>query len=248
MSSASPPAGRPRATPPASAAAGLDSDALARALDTDGFALTPLLDAATCAGLVGAYDDDRVRFRSTVRMARHGFGQGEYRYFDYPLPAAVQALRERLYAALAPIANAWQARLGREHNWPDSLAEALARCHAAGQRRATPLLLRYGAGDYNCLHQDVYGPLHFPLQAIVLLSEPGVDFEGGELVLVEQRPRMQSRPTVIPLQQGQAAIVPVRERPREGTRGVYRTQLRHGVSSVRAGRRHTLGLIFHDAL
>ncbi|HZH44507.1 MAG TPA: 2OG-Fe(II) oxygenase [Lysobacter sp.] len=226
----------------------LDPQALQSALDTDGYALTPpLLAPAECAALAALYDDPHTRFRSTVRMARHGFGQGEYRYFDYPLPAAVQRLRETLYPPLAQVANAWAEQLGATERWPDALDALQARCRDAGQCRPTPLLLRYREGDYNCLHQDLYGAVHFPLQAIVLLSAPGVDFDGGELVLVEQRPRMQSRATVVPLVQGQAAIVPVRERPRRGTRGTYRTQLRHGVSTLRAGLRHTLGVIFHDA-
>lgn len=226
----------------------LDAERIAHELDAQGYALTPpLLSAQECRAIAGLYDDPAIAFRSTVRMARHGFGEGEYRYFDYPLPEAVRTLRETMYAALAPIANAWSVKLGDEPRWPPHLDALLARCHAEGQRRPTPLLLRYREGDYNCLHQDLYGPLHFPLQAIVLLDEPGVGFEGGELVLVEQRPRMQSRAMVVPLRQGQAAIVPVRERPRQGSRGVHRTQMRHGVSRVHRGLRRTLGLIFHDA-
>ena len=229
----------------------LDVDVLAAQLEEESAAILPLrLGAAACAAIASLYDDPSVPFRATVRMARHGFGRGEYRYFDRPLPAPVQALREALYPPLARIANDWARRLARgapSTPWPDTLDGLRARCAAAGQHRPTPLLLRYGPGDHNCLHQDVYGAVHFPLQAIVLLDAPGVDFDGGELVLVEQRPRRQSRATVVPLTQGGIAIVPVRERPRDGAHGVHRTQLRHGVSTVRRGLRRTLGLIFHDA-
>ena len=188
-----------------------------------------------------------VRFRSRVVMARHGFGRGEYRYFAYPLPPLVAALRAAFYPRLAPLANRWNEAMGIAVRYPDEHAEFLARCHAAGQVRPTPLLLQYGAGDYNCLHQDLYGEHVFPLQVAVLLSEPGRDFTGGELVLTEQRPRMQSRPMVLALAQGQAAIFAVHHRPVAGTRGSYRVQLRHGVSRLHSGHRHTLGLIFHDA-
>ncbi|HEX8233098.1 MAG TPA: 2OG-Fe(II) oxygenase [Caulobacteraceae bacterium] len=216
-------------------------------LDARGWALTgPLLSPETCAMVADLYEDE-ARFRSRVVMARHGYGQGEYRYFAYPLPELVQDLRDGLYQRLAPAANAWAERLGEDRRFPLSLREWLVRCHAAGQTRPTPLMLRYGPGDYNCLHQDLYGEHVFPLQMAVLLDEPGRDFEGGEFVLVEQRPRQQSRPHVIPLRQGEAVIFAVRERPAQGSRGVHRRPLRHGVSEVRAGRRRTLGIILHDA-
>ena len=185
-------------------------------------------------------------------MARHGYGQGEYRYFSYPLPDPVQRIRQALYGPLAQVANAWAqklggGRLGEDRTFPENLDDMLARCHAAGQTRPTALLLTYGPGDYNCLHQDLYGEHVFPLQAAFLLDEPGRDFEGGEFVLVEQRPRQQSRPQVVPLRQGEGVIFAVRERPAEGSRGVHRRVLRHGVSTVRSGRRRVLGVIFHDA-
>lgn len=204
-----------------------------------------LLAPATCEALAARYDGDG--FRSTVVMARHGFGKGEYRYFAYPLPDPVAQLRTALYPPLAEIANRWNAALGERSRYPAAHADYLAQCHTAGQTRPTPLLLRYGPGDYNCLHQDLYGEHVFPLQVAVLLSEPGRDFEGGEFVLTEQRPRMQSRAEVVPLRQGDAVIFPVHHRPVTGGRGIYRVNLRHGVSRLRAGRRHTLGLIFHDA-
>jgi hypothetical protein len=220
---------------------------LAAELDAHGCALVPrLLDADTCAGVAGWYDRDEL-FRSRVVMARHGFGQGEYRYFVYPLPDLVAQLRQVFWPHLAAIANRWAEMLGMPARWPAAHADFLARCHAAGQTRPTPLLLRYGPGDYNCLHQDLYGEHVFPLQVAILLAEPGRDFEGGEFVLTEQRPRMQSRAEVAPLRQGDAVIFPVRERPVIGSRGPYRVMLRHGVSRVRAGARHTLGVIFHDA-
>ena len=180
-------------------------------------------------------------------MARHGFGSGEYKYFRYPLPDAVGRMRAALYPGLAPVANRWNASLGLDERFPDKHAQFLRRCHAAGQRRPTPLLLQYAAGDYNCLHQDLYGEHVFPLQLTVLLSEPGRDFAGGEFVLTEQRPRMQSRAEVVPLAKGDAVVFAVRHRPVRGSRGVYRVNLRHGVSRVRWGQRHTLGIIFHDA-
>ena len=186
-------------------------------------------------------------FRSRVVMGRHGFGRGEYQYFAYPLPDVVAGLREALYKPLAALANRWNATLGIEARYPATHAAYRARCHAAGQTRPTPLLLRYGEGDYNCLHQDLYGDEVFPLQVVVLLSAPGRDFTGGEFVLTEQRPRLQSRVEVVPLGQGDAVIFPVNQRPVQGARGPYRVTLRHGVSRVRAGRRHTLGIIFHDA-
>ncbi len=217
-------------------------------LDERGFALLPgLLAAGECESLAAIYADDE-RFRSRVVMARHGFGRGEYKYFADPLPELVARLRRDLYPPLAAIANRWNAALGEPGRFPDDHAAYLARCHAAGQTRPTPLLLRYGPGDYNCLHQDLYGEHVFPLQVAALLSEPGRDFEGGEFVLTEQRPRMQSRAEVVPLRQGDAVVFPVHHRPAPGGRGVYRVNLRHGVSRLRSGRRHTLGIIFHDAL
>jgi hypothetical protein len=182
-----------------------------------------------------------------VTIARHGFGSGEYKYFARPLPGVVQALRRAMYARLAPIANAWESRLGRAADWPADHDSVAARCAAAGQTRPTPLLLCYGPGDYNCLHQDLYGAIHFPLQAILLLDRPGIDFDGGELILVEQRPRRQSKPIVLPLTQGAFAVIPVRERPVQGIRGPARVQVHHGVSRLHRGFRRALGLIFHDA-
>jgi hypothetical protein len=225
----------------------LDAGVLAEALDRDGYAtIQGLLDAATCTELAAMYEEDR-RFRSTVVMGRHGYGRGEYRYFARPLPAVVQRLRERVYPPLAAIANAWADRLGQQPGWPPTHTELAAACAAAGQTRPTPLLLRYGPGDYNRLHQDVYGALVFPLQVVTLLDEPGRDFTGGELVLSEGRARMQSRPIVIPLTKGDAAVIPVRERPVASARGWAKATLRHGVSEIRSGRRRTLGIIFHDA-
>jgi hypothetical protein len=216
-------------------------------LDASGFALLPaLLSPAECGALIAGYADD-AQFRSRIVMARHNFGRGEYKYFSYPLPPLVATLREALYPPLAAIANRWSQALGAEPAFPATHAAFLERCHAAGQLRPTPLLLAYAAGDYNCLHQDLYGDHVFPLQVAVLLSEPGVDFDGGELVLAEQRPRMQSRVEVVPLQRGDAVVFPVRHRPVQGVRGPYRTTMRHGVSRIRRGHRHTLGVIFHDA-
>lgn len=226
----------------------IDWARLGHDLDAHGCGLVPgLLDAPACDALAARYDAP-ADFRSTVVMARHGFGRGEYRYFAYPLPSPVAELRTALYPPLAEIANRWNAALGEPARYPETHEAFLARCHAAGQARPTPLLLRYGPGDYNCLHQDLYGEHVFPLQVAVLLSEPGRDFEGGEFVLTEQRPRMQSRAEVVPLRQGDAVVFPVRHRPVRGARGVYRVNLRHGVSRLRSGRRHTLGVIFHDAL
>jgi hypothetical protein len=205
-----------------------------------------LLDAATCRGLAALYDDE-TRFRSRVVMQQHNFGRGEYKYLSYPLPEPVAALRAALYPQLAAIANDWRETLAEESRFPPTLKAFLDQCHAAGQARPTPLLLRYGADDYNCLHQDLYGPLVFPLQLTLLLSEPATEFTGGEFVLVEQRPRAQSRASVVPLAQGEAVIFPVHHRPMQGTRGPYRVTMRHGVSRVLTGRRHTLGIIFHDA-
>lgn len=227
--------------------AAVDWTAVARALDDEGFALTgEVLAPQACRQLQDRYVDSQA-FRSVIDMQRHNFGRGQYKYFDYPLPPVVAGMREFFYAGLAPLANVWNERLGIDERWPESLDELTARCHDAGQRRPTPLLLRYREDDYNCLHQDLYGDIQFPFQVIVLLSRPGEDFDGGELILVEQRPRMQSRPMVVPLSRGRAAVIPVCERPREGKRGWYRTRLRHGVSRLRRGERYTLGLIFHDA-
>jgi hypothetical protein len=216
-------------------------------LDQRGVARLPgLLDRDTCQAIAASYGDDS-KFRSRVVMARHGFGQGEYRYFAYPLPFDLAALRSALYAGLAPLANQWHERLKIEARFPAVHREFLARCHAAGQSRPTPLLLRYGAGDYNCLHRDLYGEHVFPVQMTVLLSAPGADFSGGEFVLTEQRPRMQSRVEVVPLAQGDAVLFAVSDRPVQGTRGVYRVTHRHGVSRVIRGTRLTLGVILHDA-
>jgi hypothetical protein len=225
----------------------LDWRGVEAALDEAGCAVVgPLLAPADCATLAAAYDDDTL-FRSRVVMARHGFGRGEYRYFAYPLPEPVAALRRALYAPLAAIANRWSAALGDAARYPADPAAYLKRCHDAGQAKPTPLLLRYGAGDYNRLHQDLYGELVFPLQVTVLLSDPKADFSGGEFVLTEQRPRMQSRAEVVTLCRGEAVIFPVRYRPVAGTRGFSRVVMRHGVSRLRSGTRLTLGVIFHDA-
>ena len=205
-----------------------------------------VLGSGDCASLSECYDDDSL-FRSRVVMARHGFGRGEYRYFAYPLPGTIAALRAALYPPLAEIANRWNTALGIETRYPPDHAAFLDRCHAAGQVKPTPLLLRYAEGDYNCLHQDLYGEHVFPLQVAILLSAPGEDFTGGEFVLTEQRPRMQSRAEVVPLGRGDGVVFPVHHRPVQGTRGTYRVNLRHGVSRLRSGRRHTLGIIFHDA-
>ena len=225
----------------------LDWDAITRALDADGYATTPpLLTAAECGALARVFPD-RQRFRTVVDMARHRFGVGEYRYFAAPLPRLVAGLRTHAYAHLVPVANRWMARLGDPTRYPDELAAYLARCAAAGQTRPTPLLLRYTAGGYNCLHQDLYGPMAFPLQLTCMLGQPGEDFRGGEFLLVEQRPRAQSRGEAITLGRGEAVIFASRHRPVAGARGGYRATLRHGVSQVRAGTRLTLGVIFHDA-
>jgi uncharacterized protein len=220
---------------------------IAQQLDAHGWALLQkLLTASECATMVGFYTDDRL-FRSHIVMARHGFGRGEYKYFTYPLPDKVTALRTALYPRLAPIANRWSASLGLHERYPDAHADFITRCHNAGQTRPTPLLLQYGEDDFNALHQDVYGEHVFPLQVAILLSEPDTDFTGGEFVLTEQRPRMQSRAEVVPLRRGDGVVFAVRNRPVHGTRGVYRVNLRHGVSRLRSGRRHTVGVIFHDA-
>lgn len=228
-------------------AAAIHDGAIAEALEADGFALLPSLVAARdCAALVRCYDD-RTLFRSRIVMARHGFGRGEYSYFGYPLPETVAALRESLYPPLAAVANRWNGALGIATRFPERHASYLERCHRAGQTRPTPLLLRYEASGWNALHRDLYGPLVFPLQATVLLSRPGEDFEGGEFLLVEQRPRQQSMGTAAALAQGEMIVFPVFDRPVAGARGHYRAQLRHGVSRVLRGERFTLGLIFHDA-
>ncbi len=216
-------------------------------LDAYGSALLPeLLTPAECDAVAAMYPKDEV-FRSTVVMARHGFGKGEYKYFKYPLPDLVGGLRASLYPRLVGLANAWNERMGIDQRYPADHDEYLETCHKAGQLRPTPLLLQYGPGDFNALHQDLYGELVFPIQVAVLLSEPGRDFTGGEFVMTEQRPRMQSRPEVVPLRQGDAVAFAVHNRPVQGARGTYRVNLRHGVSRLRSGHRHTLGVIFHDA-
>lgn len=220
---------------------------ITREVDEQGWSCLPsLLNQAECEALTALYDESAC-FRSRVVMARHGYGQGEYQYFRYPLPSPVEALRQVLYPRLAPLANRWNETMGLAARYPEQLQEFLGQCHRAGQQRPTPLLLRYGPGDYNCLHQDLYGEQVFPLQAAVLLSQPQRDFEGGEFVITEQRPRRQSKVEVLPLAQGDAAIFAVHHRPATGSRGSYRVNLRHGVSRLRSGRRHTLGIIFHDA-
>jgi hypothetical protein len=227
-------------------AAGLDWPAVEDDLNNYGVARAGnVLRAEECRAVAELYGGGA--FRSRVIMGRQGFGRGEYRYFSYPLPSIVQSLREALYLRLAPIANRWAELMGVELRYPQELAAFLSRCGAAGQTLPTPLLLQYVAGDFNCLHQDVYGEHVFPLQAAVLLSEPGRDFEGGEFVVTEQRPRMQSRVEVLPLRQGDLAIFAVRDRPAQGPRGTYRVKHRHGVSRLYSGRRHMLGIIFHDA-
>jgi uncharacterized protein len=224
-----------------------DWDRVESDLDAAGSAvLDRVLSPDECRELAGLYDREDL-FRSRVVMARHGFGRGEYQYFRYPLPDVIDSLRTALYPRLAPIANRWNEALRSGVRYPAAHAEFIARCHGAGQRKPTPLLLQYRAGDYNCLHQDLYGEHVFPLQVAVLLSEPGRDFTGGEFVMTEQRPRMQSRAEVVPLRQGDAVVFTVRERPVQGTRGIYRVNLRHGVSRIRTGLRHTVGIIFHDA-
>jgi hypothetical protein len=216
-------------------------------LDAQGCAvLKSLLSAEECRALAALYPDDS-RFRSRVVMGRHGFGRGEYKYFSYPLPDLIAELRPALYAQLHDVANRWNEAMGIDIRYPQNHDAFLKRCHAAGQTRPTPLLLQYGVGDYNCLHQDLYGEHVFPLQVAILLTEPGRDFTGGEFVLTEQRPRMQSRPEVVPLAQGDAVAFAVHVRPMQGTRGFYRVNLRHGVSRIRSGHRHTVGVIFHDA-
>ena len=225
----------------------IDWPAVSDTLDAEGWAVLPeLLSVEACDAMAALYQQDR-HFRSRILMTRHGYGRGEYKYFDYPLPPLVQRLRRALYRQLAPIANRWYGLLKMDVRFPADHRAFVERCHAAGQTRPTPLLLEYGAGDYNCLHQDLYGAHVFPLQVAVLLSAPRADFQGGEFVLTEQRPRMQSRAAVVPLTQGDAVVFAVNSRPVEGTRGIYRVTMRHGVSKIRSGHRHTLGIIFHDA-
>jgi hypothetical protein len=225
----------------------LDWDRIGRDLGEQGAAVVErLLASHECKEIAALYPREG-HFRSHVVMSRHGFGQGEYRYFKYPLPDLIDGLRTALYPRLAPIANEWNERMGVATRYPAKHKEFLDLCHSAGQGRPTPLLLQYGPGDYNCLHQDLYGDLAFPLQVAILLSEPGEDFTGGEFVLTEQRPRMQTRAEVVPLRQGDAVAFAVHHRPVRGTRGTYRVNLRHGVSRLRSGQRHTLGIIFHDA-
>ncbi len=227
--------------------AALDWKAIGAALNAEGWARIPaMLTSAECRDAAALFTASE-GFRSHVIMQRHGYGQGEYRYFAYPLPPLVSALRDTLYPHLAPLANDWHRRMGLLDDFPPDHAAFIARCHADGQRRPTPLILRYGPGDYNRLHQDLYGAHVFPVQAVVLLSDPGVDFDGGELVLTEQRPRMQSRAQVVPARQGDMILFAVNGRPQAGNRGDYRVTMRHGVSTLRAGERHTLGIIFHDA-
>ena len=236
--------------PPIEAAArvaGADWPLLLGSLDEQGYAVLPgVLDPVECRDIAALYDDE-APFRSRVVMARHNFGRGEYQYLRYPLPPLVAALREALYPRLAPLANRWHERLRLKPRFPAALGAYLDRCHAAGQQRPTPLILKYEEGDYNCLHQDLYGELVFPLQATVLLSAPGKEFAGGEFLLVEQRPRMQSKGEVVPLRQGDAVIFAVNHRPAAGARGFYRVTMRHGVSRLHSGHRFTLGIIFHDA-
>ncbi|ABC32239.1 uncharacterized protein conserved in bacteria [Hahella chejuensis KCTC 2396] len=237
-------------TPAASLSARLNSydwQQTAHELATRGASiLGGLLSEQECAALVSLYDEAEL-YRSKVIMARHGFGQGEYQYFRYPLPHLVSELRTQAYPYLAPVANQWNAAMNQDIRYPEAHEDFIARCHSAGQTRPTPLILKYQADDYNCLHQDLYGEHVFPLQLAVLLSKPGEDFSGGEFILTEQRPRMQSRAEVIPLRQGDAVIFAVHHRPAQGVRGVYRVTMRHGVSRVRSGKRYALGMIFHDA-
>jgi hypothetical protein len=226
---------------------GYDWTSIVAHLDAHGWATVPKLLTATEAAAIASLYDDARRFRSHVVMARHGFGRGEYKYFAYPLPDMVADLRTALYPRLVPVANRWSESMGVEVRYPDAHADFLERCHDSGQTRPTPLLLQYGEGDFNALHQDVYGEHVFPLQAAILLSEPQEDFTGGEFVLTEQRPRMQSRVEVVPLERGDGVVWAVRNRPVQGARGIYRVNKRHGVSRLRSGHRHTLGVIFHDA-
>jgi len=225
----------------------LDWESVWQDLDAQGSAIVErILSPDECRTLAALYRNNDL-FRSQVVMARHGFGRGEYKYFKYPLPDLVARMRTAVYPHLVPIANRWNGSMGIGVRYPEKHAEFIERCHQAGQTKPTPLLLQYGADDYNCLHQDLYGEHVFPLQFAILLSEPNRDFTGGEFVMTEQRPRMQSRPIVVPLRQGDGVMFAVHHRPVQGTRGVYRVNLRHGVSRIRSGHRHTLGIIFHDA-
>jgi hypothetical protein len=225
----------------------VDWQQIGKELDEQGSALLQgVVSADECKALASLYPEESI-FRSRVVMGRHGFGRGEYKYFSYPLPPIIDGLRTALYPRLAPVANRWSEAMGIGVRYPESHADFVQRCHDAGQLRPTPLLLQYGPGDYNCLHQDLYGEHVFPIQVAILLSEPERDFTGGEFVLTEQRPRMQSRPEVVPLRQGDAVAFAVHQRPVQGTRGIYRVNLRHGVSRLRSGQRHTVGIIFHDA-
>jgi hypothetical protein len=235
-------------TAPVARVAEIDWPQAGNDLDAQGSAVVPgLLTQAECESLASLYASEQP-FRSRVVMERHGFGRGEYKYFAYPLPALIAGLREAIYPHLAPVANRWHEIMGIDVRFLPRHADFISRCHAAGQTKPTPLLLQYRADDYNCLHQDLYGEHVFPLQVVILLSEPGRDFTGGEFVMTEQRPRMQSRPMVLPLRQGDAAVIAVHHRPVQGTRGAYRVNLRHGVSRVLSGERHTAGIIFHDAV
>jgi hypothetical protein len=225
----------------------LDWERVSEDLDSRGSAiLDRILSVDECKSMVELYSQDDL-FRSHVVMSRHGFGRGEYKYFSYPLPEIISELRKAIYSRLAPVANRWNSAMGIDVRYPEDHAEFIERCHHAGQIRPTPLLLQYGEGDYNCLHQDIYGEHVFPIQVAILLSDPAIDFTGGEFVLTEQRPRMQSRAEVIPLRQGDAVAFAVHHRPVRGTRGNYRVNMRHGVSRLRSGNRHTVGIIFHDA-
>jgi hypothetical protein len=238
---------QPEAAAATDKVAAVDWRQAAASLDERGYATTAaLLTCEQCRGLAALYEREDA-FRSRVVMQRHGFGRGEYKYLRYPLPPVVEALRQAIYPQLAPVANRWRERLREDGRFPATLGSYLGECHKAGQERPTPLILKYETGDYNCLHQDLYGPLVFPLQLTVLLSATEADFSGGEFLLVEQRPRAQSRGEVVPLRQGEAVIFPVHHRPVEGTRGSYRVTMRHGVSRLRSGQRYTLGIIFHDA-
>jgi len=248
MANSAAPAERATTTPAVSQrVASLDWPRLEAELNERGCATTgPLLTPPECRDLIAGYSSETL-FRSRIVMARHGFGRGEYKYYAYPLPELIAALRANLYPRLAAIANRWETMLGRDTRYPADHDEFLDRCRAAGQRRPTPLLLKYGEGDYNCLHQDLYGELAFPLQTAFLISAPGSDFTGGEFVMTEQRPRMQSRAEVVTLAQGEGVVFAVSQRPVKGGRGVYRVSMRHGVSRLRSGERFTLGVIFHDA-
>jgi hypothetical protein len=224
-----------------------DWERVSQNLDEQGSAVIEhLLTPHECQAIASLYTKNEV-FRSQIVMGRHGFGRGEYKYFGYPLPNLIESLRTAVYPHLVPLANRWAETMGMKVRYPEKHADFIQRCHQAGQVRPTPLLLQYGPGDYNCLHQDLYGEHVFPLQLAILLSEPDKDFTGGEFVMTEQRPRMQSRPIVVPLRQGDGVVFAVHNRPVQGTRGVYRVNLRHGVSRVRSGHRHTVGIIFHDA-